>query len=116
MVLHMVDLVSSHDVFYEDCPQSGGSFTGLEDFNMNHCLNTTTMIPGKRSPETFFRRPGFFPIPKMAISGPGRARGRGEERRGGKRGGEGGKRLLPRRKWSKAISAHCFAEKKQTTR
>lgn len=58
MVLHMVDLVSSPDVLYEDCPTSGGSFTGLEDFNMNNCLNTTTMIPGRiflmSAPTKFF--------------------------------------------------------------
>ncbi|EEB16357.1 hypothetical protein Phum_PHUM420050 [Pediculus humanus corporis] len=44
MVLHMVDLVNSNDVLYEDCPSNGGSFTSLEDFNMSGCVNTA-MIP-----------------------------------------------------------------------
>lgn len=44
MVLHTVN--SNSDTMYEDCPPSGGSFTGLDDFNMNNCINTTTMIPG----------------------------------------------------------------------
>lgn len=110
MVLHMVDLVSSHDVFYEDCPQSGGSFTGLEDFNMNHCLNTTTMIPGKMVDRGAFSDPNFRfrKIAFFFFFFRGRAERRGE-------GGEG-RACFHVENGQKPFRPHCFAGKKQTTR
>lgn len=47
MVLHMVDLVNSHEAFYGDCPVNNYiSQTGIEDLNMNSCLSAGTLLPG----------------------------------------------------------------------